>query len=245
MLWDTGAQVSVISGHDMSQYFPDIPIRKIEDFLGTETEINLVAANGTEIPYKGWAELDFRVPDNQSDINVIKVPFLVTAESIDMPIIGINVIEQIVCNDSADNPDSESCFSKVFVNTKSKNAEALVSLIRTIATEDKLGSVKSSKRDFVIPKNKTVEVPCRANLSLNEKWTPVIFEPHVNPDVPDGLSVTEAVLHLKGGSCQLLTFRLSFHLTTIFCYLEEISWVACNWFIRSQQLMLKSETLTV
>ena len=78
MLWDTGAQVSVISGYDMSQYFPDIPIRKTEDFLGTETEINLVAANGTEIPYKGWAELDFRIPDNQSDINVIKVPFLVT-----------------------------------------------------------------------------------------------------------------------------------------------------------------------
>ena len=73
MLWDTGAQVSVISGHDISQYFPDIPIRKIEDFLGTETEINLVAANRTDIPYKGWAELDFRIPDNQSDINVIKV----------------------------------------------------------------------------------------------------------------------------------------------------------------------------
>ena len=48
MLWDTGAQVSVISGHDMSQYFPDILIRKIEDFLGTETEINLVAADRTD-----------------------------------------------------------------------------------------------------------------------------------------------------------------------------------------------------
>ena len=66
MLWDTGAQVNVISGHDMSQCFPDIPIRKTKDFLGTETEINLVAANRTEIPYKGWAELDFRIPDNQS-----------------------------------------------------------------------------------------------------------------------------------------------------------------------------------
>ena len=53
----TGAQVSGISGHDMSQYFPDIPIRKTEDFHGTETEIDLVAANGTEIPYKGSAEI--------------------------------------------------------------------------------------------------------------------------------------------------------------------------------------------
>ena len=81
MLWDTtGALVSVISGHDMSQYFPDIPIRKSEDFLGTETEVNLVAANGTEISYKGRAELDLRISDNQSDIDVVKVLFLVTAE---------------------------------------------------------------------------------------------------------------------------------------------------------------------
>ena len=208
MLWDTRAQVSVISGHDMSQYFPDIPIRKIEDFLGTETEINLVAANGTEIPYKGWAELDCKIPHDQSDINVIKVTFLVTAASIDMPVIGFNVIEEIVSNDSTDNTDFESCFSKMFVNAKPKNAEALISLIRTITTENKLGSVKTSKTDFVIPKNKTVEVPCRANLSLNEKWTPVIFEPHVSPDVPDGLSVTEAVLNLKGGSCQLFNLLI-------------------------------------
>ena len=125
-----------------------------------------------------------------------------------MPIIGFNMIEQIVSNDSTDNPDFESCFSKMFVNNKSKNAEALVNLIRTIATEDKLGSVKTSKRDFVIPKNKTVEVPCRANLCLTEKQTPVIFEPHVNPDVLDGLSVTEAVLNLKGGSCQLFNLHI-------------------------------------
>ena len=56
MLWDTGAQVSVISGHDMSQYFPDIPIRKIKGFLGTESEINLMATNGTEIPCKRCTE---------------------------------------------------------------------------------------------------------------------------------------------------------------------------------------------
>ena len=84
-----------------------------------------MAANGIEIPYKGWAELDFRIPHNQSDINVIKVPLLVTAESIDMPIIGFNVTEQIVGNDSTDNPDFKSCFSKMFVNNKSKNSEAL------------------------------------------------------------------------------------------------------------------------
>ena len=162
-----------------------------------------------------------------------------------MPTIGFNVTEQIVSNDSTDNPDFESCFSKMFVNAKHKNAEALVSLIRTITTKDKLGSVKTSKRDFVIPENKTVEVPCRANLSLNEKRPPVIFEPHVNPYVPDGLSVTEAVLNLKDGSCQL--FNLQIVNSTNYDILPpgRTQLGTCNWFIRSHQLMLKSETLTV
>ena len=127
MLWDTGDQVSVISGHDMSQYFQDIPIRKTEYLLGTETEINLLAVNGTEIPYKGCAESDFRIPENQSNINIIKWSFLVTAESIDMLIICFNVIEQVVSNDSIDNPDFESCFGKMFVNAKPRNTESLVS----------------------------------------------------------------------------------------------------------------------
>ena len=62
-----------------------------------------------------------------------------------MPIIGVTMIGQIVSNDSTDNPDFESCFNKMFVNAKPKNTEALVSFIRTITTEDKLGSVKTSK----------------------------------------------------------------------------------------------------
>ena len=51
----------------------------------------------------------------------------------------------------------------MFVNAKLNNAEALVSLIGTITTKDKLGSIKTSKRDFVIPKNKTVEVPSQVS----------------------------------------------------------------------------------
>ena len=62
--------------------------------------------------------------------------------------------EQIVSNDSTDNPDFESCFSKMFVNTKSKNAEALISFIRTITTEDKLGNVKTSKRILLFQRTK-------------------------------------------------------------------------------------------
>ena len=113
----------MIPGRDRSQHFPDIPITKEKIY-------------GTEILYKGWAKLDFRIHDNQSDISVIKVLFLVTAESIDMAIIGFYVTEQIVSSDSTYNPVFESCLSKMFVNA-TRNVEVLISLIRTITIKDK------------------------------------------------------------------------------------------------------------
>ena len=52
-LWDTGAQVSILSLDIVKKHFPNKTIRKIEELLDETEEIKLVAANGTPIPYEG------------------------------------------------------------------------------------------------------------------------------------------------------------------------------------------------
>ena len=64
-------------------------IRDISEFLGADSRLNLTAANGTPIPYKGWVEARFRL--NQEDEKEVTVPFLVTHERLEQPIIGYNV----------------------------------------------------------------------------------------------------------------------------------------------------------
>ena len=56
-------------------------------------ELNLTTANGTTIPYKGWVDLTFRLSSPESELSV---PFLVTEEILETPLVGYNVIEEIL-----------------------------------------------------------------------------------------------------------------------------------------------------
>ena len=55
-----------------------------------DCELDVTAANGTFIPYKGFVELTFELKTEQ---DAILVPFLVTTDDILLPLIGYNVIE--------------------------------------------------------------------------------------------------------------------------------------------------------
>jgi hypothetical protein len=57
-------------------------------------EIN--AANGTAIPCTGWVELEFRLLSSGREETTVMVPFLITSEELNYPIVGYNVIKEIV-----------------------------------------------------------------------------------------------------------------------------------------------------
>ena len=58
-LWDTGVQVSVLPKRWVAKQFPGIQLRNIEELVGQGVETELKAANGTDIPYSDWIELEF------------------------------------------------------------------------------------------------------------------------------------------------------------------------------------------
>ena len=84
MIWDTGAQVLIIS------------IRQLSELL--DAKLNLTAVNGSVIPYIGWVEVRVKLipPSSHSNQGELTIPFLVTSETLDCPILGYNVIEELV-----------------------------------------------------------------------------------------------------------------------------------------------------
>ena len=82
-LWDTGSQVSVISEVFVLQNFPEVQIRDISGTL--QTDLKLTTANGSDIPYHGWAEINFQVTPRSP---VLTVPVLVRQETSDPPLTG-------------------------------------------------------------------------------------------------------------------------------------------------------------
>lgn len=201
-LWDTGAQVSIITEHLLRQKLPDLKIRDINELLGVDSDLKLTAANGTAIPYKGWIEARFRL--NGEGNKEVTVPFLVTEERLDQPIIGYNVIELLVKDsDNLANSTLVQNVTSSFENLPEEHAKQLVNLIET-NDSDFLCEVKSVKRDVIIPKNTTVSVSCRANTGSVTTAMPVLVEPDEQSRWPSGLMVQETLSTIKRGKSTIL-----------------------------------------
>ena len=99
MLWDTGAQVSIIPVKSLQEHLGSIAIRPLSELL--ETSLNLTAVNGTQIPYIGWVEVRVKLTPSSGNSTQVELvaPFLVTSENLDCPILGYNAIEELMRND--------------------------------------------------------------------------------------------------------------------------------------------------
>ena len=208
VLWDTGAQVSLISEQTIEKYFPYLEIKNISELLNPNDDLDLLATNGTAIPYKGWAEIDLNIdPTRENSEFQICVPFLVTSETLDYPIVGYNVIQEIIDRDSEESSVNSSnivdCLKASFVSeVKTDKVNTLVNLIKCSKSAE-FCQVKTVKKNVIIPKKSAVKVTCKANTGTQPAKIPVLFEPEETEPWPSGLSVSETLLTVKGGnSCQ-------------------------------------------
>lgn len=206
-LWDTGAQVSILSEETLKANSILSEIKPIEQLIGAGT-LNLQAANGTSIPYSGWVEVNVCLQDETSP--ELLVPFLVTKQRLDLPIIGYNVIEMII-KSAVDNGQSGSLLKGIQNFLPHNNTDSIVELIDVIANNepDVFCSVKSIKKDIVIAPAQTVSVPCRSNTGPIHRPTPVIFEPEEAGDWPTGLVIQDELKTLKVGDCAILRIQVT------------------------------------
>jgi len=196
-LWDTGAQVSVLSTDFLAEYFPTRTVRSLTDLLGDKS-LELKAANGTEIPYAGWVDINFELCNDHA--HHISIPFLVSTLSLDMPIIGYNVIEEIVKR-SPGNIEKTlmSALSASFNKKISPNIPKLVNFLQSTKKQE-LCDLRTIKKDVVIPKSSFVTVTCRANTSYIDERTPAYFEPDPLRSWPSGLEINETLVTLQPGN---------------------------------------------
>ena len=185
--WSPG---SIISGHFLDKTFPDLKVREISELI--EADLSLTTANGSPIKYTGWVQLDFKLSPEQ---DILHVPFLVTKEQFDLPVIGFNIIEQFIKSNNFEHDTLNSVFHKI----SSEKVGATVNFIWS-AEEDDLGITKTcATRDYVIPKGDSINIPCRVNHGPIEKRTPVLFEPDETQPWPTGLVIPEKLITVKQG----------------------------------------------
>ncbi|KAI8503655.1 retrotransposon-like protein 1 [Branchiostoma belcheri] len=186
-LWDTGAQVSIMTDTWREKNLPEIKVRPVIEILEDTASLNLQAANGTEIPYSGWVEVSFKLSEDDSP--AISVPFLTTnSPSQDHPIIGYNVIEEIQkrCG-------SDSALLSRALPVRPQRAAALVNLIEEFSVPNPAG-VRVGRKRVRLPRGATVQVRCRIPRGSVEEKQIMLFEPDEAGDWPTGLEVGPALI---------------------------------------------------
>ena len=188
LLWDTGAQVSLISEDHLKQICPEAKVQNISTLLNSN--LRLTAANGLDIPFRGWTKLSFQLENNDT---ILLVPFLVTKDSMEMPLIGYNVIAELSIQ-----PEFSAFDSQTFPGLTTVSISTVTSILQKSRDED-LCIVKTNKKDHVIPAEQSKILPLQARIGPIQQCTPVLFEPDETAPLPEGLTVTEALCFLKQG----------------------------------------------
>ena len=196
-LWDTGSQISIVSSDFVKQQYPSLQPRKLEEILGTSIELR--AANNSPIPYRGFVELTFELAASRDGDKTFRlnVPFLVSDCHIANPIIGYNVIEEVIKSAQPDKDNLVRAFQVAFEQTR-ETTEALINEIEAVKEQD-LTTIRSPNCQITLQPTEVTTVVCRGNAEILSNSTKVIFIPDERKSWPPGLEMEERLYSLQRG----------------------------------------------
>ncbi|XP_037643835.1 uncharacterized protein LOC119498836 [Sebastes umbrosus] len=184
------------------KYLPDTEVRPVKELL-EEGALELSAANGTDIPYEGWMEIEFTLSKNavagMNDKPVL-VPILVSSSDMTRPIIGFNVIEELaLTNDTGEDCMPSGHMVKRLCSALEvghKTARAVLSVLKKQKPVNQPHIARVGRRSVTIPKNKVMTVQCgRLNKSVLST-SHVVLELKQEAPWPTGLAIRDQLIEL-------------------------------------------------
>lgn len=201
-LFDTGAQVSIISSRTLKELLPQKEIKDISCLLGSET-LNLTVANGEKLPFDGYIETDFTLRGEGGTQFCIPVPVLVTPHFLEHPIVRYNVVEEILVNHKDRTPVLIKLLTGSLKASTKENVEKFVNLVQK-GEEAIPIPVKLSKGTFLIKGGQSAKVPCRVNIGAISSTTPFIFEPTADiKQWAPTLEISDSIINVKNTTARI------------------------------------------
>lgn len=138
VLWDTGAQASVINEEWRKEYVPHRTVRPLHELLESGTLVGL-AVNQTVIPFLGWIEVEFSLGQDSSATPPLLVPILVSTDPhvAEQPIIGFNVIEAVLSQKRGHKSERDTiCKVSRAFSVPFQTAKLVIKLIQSTDSEN-------------------------------------------------------------------------------------------------------------
>ena len=129
--------------------------------LGAGEELNLESMSGTDIPFDGWIEVRFKLAGDDTTADELTVPVLVGRKEQEYPIVGFNVIEEILSQHSENPQAASTIIQQLFPTVHHTQVGALVNLIQSRSQDTGASAVKVGKGDVMLPKGEATKVECQ------------------------------------------------------------------------------------
>lgn len=178
-LLDTGAQVSMIDRSWKKKYLPDAPVRPLSEIFDDE-ELEIQAVNGGVLPFDGWVLIAVSFSGNCTLSQSIMVPFLIGSINLERPILGFNVLEEVVQDRPAELLPALTTLLSDSISASVDQVELLVNFIQTDkpATCPKL--LRTGNYDTAVPAGQVAWVKCQIPLAVDQSDPLLLFEPEEN-----------------------------------------------------------------
>lgn len=163
MLLDSGAQVTMVGREWMETTLPNLQIQPLQT-LPCYPPLEISAANGTDVPFDGWAEVELQVRSENYGHVTIQVPVLISKNCLNCPIFGSNVIAEIINTNQEQKGEADiSALLKEALSISDSAVEALVSALQILTPDETAPecSVRTGKKGVTIPAGQICEVRCR------------------------------------------------------------------------------------
>lgn len=196
-LLDTGAQVSMVDREWKEKYLPSVEVRPLRELLGCQDDLKVYAVNGDLIPFDGWAVITVNLLGNEDPSLSINVPFLVSKMPIERPLLGFNLVEELIQGQSEQLMPTLTSLLAGAIDIPCEKAQTLVKVIQAAEEDNGHGHLKVGPRGVVIRAGQVTWVKCRIPLKMAQSDTTVLFEPHENSDHLRFLDIGEGLLEIQ------------------------------------------------
>lgn len=202
MLLDSGAQVTMVGSAWMRETLPNVPIQPLESLL-FDQPLEISAANGTNVPFDGWADVELQVCSENYGHVTIQVPILISQSCLNCPLLGSNVIAEILKTKKEQRGEADiSALLKEALSVSDSTVEALVSALQTSEETARECSVRMGKTGFTIPAGQIAEAKYRIR-----EWPRggvMLFQPSLVSNCPEGLELFPAIVNVPHGSTKVV-----------------------------------------
>ncbi|KAI4882368.1 hypothetical protein NFI96_008891, partial [Prochilodus magdalenae] len=196
-LLDTGAQVSIIDKAWKDTYLPDLPVQPLTELIGGEEELAVYAISGDLIPFDGWVAIAVNLPGNEDPSLSINVPFLVSHHPIEGPLLGFNIMEELIQGQPERLIPTLINLLCSAISVPSDKAQNIVNFVQTkkITTQPEL--LRTGQHDLIIPAGQVSWIKCKVPMKSELSDSLVLFEPDENSIPMEELDVGAGLLEVQ------------------------------------------------